>query len=185
MDVDSVLEMTPVKIETLVLAAVWKYPFIFQGYFKIAKNGSQNYQLLLFRCEYIKSNQMDVIDDDFSPYDYHFTALYNEPNSLTLDSLSQNKDDIYLLKYALHTTLCQMIKNTKHHFVSMDEIAMQSIIKIIQPSFSPESLSIQTDNAIGFAVSMDFSPAEKTGQSAVLALLGKINTKSPDDLKIH
>ncbi|MDP3705946.1 MAG: hypothetical protein Q8R24_08570 [Legionellaceae bacterium] len=45
------VEMTNVDIETLVLAAVWKCPFIFQGYFNIAEKSSLNYQLLLFRCK--------------------------------------------------------------------------------------------------------------------------------------
>lgn len=167
------VEMTNVDIETLVLAAVWTRPFIFQGYFNITEKSSLNYQLLLFRCEYIKFTYLDVIDEDFSSYDYHFTSLYNEEHIITLDTLSQNNNALYVLKYALHTTLLQMIKNTKQHFVSMDEIAMQSIIKIIKPSFSQESLSIQKDHDIGFAVSMDFHPTEAMGQSAVLALLGK------------
>lgn len=169
------VQMINVNIETLVLAAVWTCPFIFQGYFNIAEKSSLNYQLLLFRCEYTKSTDVDVIDEEFSPYDYHFTSLYNEQNSMTLETLSQNNNALYVLKYALHMTLLQMIKNTKQHFVSMDEIAMQSIIKIIKPSFSQESLSIQKEHDIGFAVSMDFHPVEAMGQSAVLALLGKNN----------
>lgn len=165
-----------INIETLVLVAVWNHPFIFQGYFTITEINGQNNQVLMFRCEYVKFNCMDVIDSEFSPYDYAFTHLHNESELINLDSLDHhNKYAIYLLKYSLHTTLLKMIQNTKQYLVSMDEIAMQSIIAQIKTRFSEKALCTRNDNDIGFAVAMDFFPTEETGQAAALGLLGKIN----------
>lgn len=171
------MNLISINIETLVLIAVWNHPFIFQGYFKITEINGQSNQVLLFRCEYVKSSCMDVIDNEFSPYDYTFTHLYNESKLINLDALSHhNEYAIYLLKYSLHTTLLKMIQNTKQYLVSMDEVAMQSIVELIKPRFSQAALCTQNNNDIGFAVAMDFSPTEEMGQSAALSLLGKINS---------
>ena len=161
------------SIETLVLVAVWKQPFVFQGYFKILDKNTQQGQVLFFRCEYNEPYLIKTIEDEFSPDGYHFTELYNEANTIQLRTLeTQSVEAIYVLKYALHTTLSLMIKNQKQHFLSIDEVAMNVIIEKLRPTFSQNSLGTH-ESDIGFAVSMDFNPSESTGQNALIALLGK------------
>ena len=165
--------MTMHIIETLVLVAVWKQPFVFQGYFEILDKNTQQGQVLFFRCEYASSYPIKTIENEFLPDGYHFTELYNEANTIQLHTLeTQSAEAIYILKYALHTTLSLMLKNQKQHFLSIDEVAMNVIIEKLRPMFSQDSLGTHEPD-IGFAVSMDFNPSEPTGQTAILSLLGK------------
>jgi hypothetical protein len=164
-----------ISIETLVLVAVWKNPFVFQGCFKIIDQSRDTKKYIFFRCECNLSEKVDVIDQDFSPYDYQFTHLYNESELIQLDT---QEHALYLLKYALRTTLVEMITNQRHYLVSIDDIAMQSIIKQIQPVLNQTIPWSQEDTGIGFAVSMDFCPEEEMGQAAVLDLLGMTGSKN-------
>ena len=160
---------TNISIETLVLVAVWERPFVFQGCFKIVARHREIKKFIFFRCECNLMEKMDVNDQGFSPDDYQFTHLYNE---FELVHLAMNEHALYLLKYALRTTLSKMITNLTHYFVSIDDVAMQSIVKQIQPVLNQASLWSEDDNGIGFAVAMDFCPEETMGQAAVLGLLG-------------
>jgi len=177
-------KFTNINIETLVLVAVWKHPFIFQGCFKIMDQSHNTKKFIFFRCECHLTEKMDVIDQAFSPYDYQFTHLYNESEP---DQLEMNEHALYLLKYALHTTLIKMMTNQKHNLVSIDDVAMQSIIKQITPVLNQTSSWSQEDNGIGFGVSMDFCPREKMGEAAVLDLLGTTegNNKIHEGRAIH
>ena len=67
----------------------------------------------------------------------------------------------------------------------IDEVAMQSMMKSIEPMLSQGSAWSQTDNDIGFAVSMDFYPSEEMGESAVYALLGKYRGRALGGNMIH
>ena len=169
---DGEIMQTTISIETLILVAVWKQPFVFQGYFKILDKSTQQGQVLFFRCEYAISALCKTIEEAFTPDHYCFTELYNEARTLQLHDLETTVDATYVLKYALHTTLCLMIKNQKQYFLSIDEVAMDLIIEKLRPAFSQASLGAD-DSDIGFAVTMDFNPTEQTGHNAVLALLGK------------
>lgn len=171
---DNQPNFTHINIETLLLVAIWKHPFIFQGYFNITEKTNPCAQVLFFKCEYVKTACIDTVDDEFSPDEYMFSYLYNEERSIDLNSLRQHNDDaLYLLKYALHTTLLLMLKNQKQGLVSIDEIAAQSIVEMCKPIFCQRALQAQKEYDIGFAVAMDFVPSEAAGQSAALVLLGK------------
>lgn len=164
-----------ISIETLVLVAVWKTPFVFQGCFKIIDQSRNTKKFIFFRCECNFAEKMDVIDQDFSPYDYQFTHLYDESE---LVQLNAQEHALYLLKYALRSTLVKMITNQRHNLVSIDDVAMQSIIKQIQPVLNQATAWSQEDTCIGFAVSMDFCPEEEMGRAAVLDLLGTTGSKN-------
>lgn len=97
-----------------------------------------------------------LLKEAFAPDYYCFTELYNEARTLQPHDLeTKPADAIYVLKYALHTTLSLMIKNKKN-FLSIDEVVMDVIIEKMRPAFSQASLG-SYDPGIGFAVSIDFS----------------------------
>ncbi|KTD54766.1 hypothetical protein [Legionella quateirensis] len=162
---------TCITIETLILVAVWEGPFIFQGSFNLCDKNRQTEQLLFYRCERDKAEKMDILEHEFSPYDYQFTHLYRVTETTQRDVLDQCTEDArYLLKYALHVSLIQMITNNKHSLTYMDEIALMSLTKRVQLKLSKGTHN-KEDDAIGFAVAMDFNPSEPTGQAAVVNLL--------------
>lgn len=161
------LELT---IETLVLVAVWENPFIFQGGFKITPLGSDEAFVFFFRCQSSHGQQRDILHNDFSAYQYEFTHLYNERGAISQISLEKAEDALYLLKYALHVTLCEMLSNRKLHFTSIDDVAMHAMITKIKPILS-QAVTFPEDECIGFAVAMDFCPKEETASAAALALL--------------
>lgn len=162
-----------ITIETLVLVAIWNRPFIFQGCFQICGPQGQKKRRLFFRCECHKYSQSELTDQDFSPEDYDFTHLYNEAEAPQLANDSEAEEyALYLLKYALNSTLIQMITRSKQSFVSIDDEAMQSLVKRMEPFLCGELSFSQEEQDIGFAVAMDFHPAEDMGRSAVRALLG-------------
>lgn len=80
---------------------------------------------------------------------------------------------LYMLKYALHVTLKQMITNRKLHFLSIDDSAMQAMINRIKPILNKE-LILPEEDYIGFAVAQDFSPQEEMGHKAALTLLNHL-----------
>ena len=162
---------TPINIETLILVAVWESPIVFQGSFKILDKNRHREHFLFYRCEYAKVEKMDILEQDFSPYDYHFTHLYRVSAEGQLEfSETLAEDALYLLKYALHISLTQMITNNKQYLTYIDEIALISISKRIQ-SVLKEGVNVSRIQDLGFSVAMDFNPSEPLGQQAVNALL--------------
>lgn len=160
------------EIETLVLVAVWEKPFVFQGRFSITHQKTNTKVFLLFRCECYLESKSDI-HDSFFPDDYHFTHLYTDRSEIYLNEIDdQLEHALYLLKYALNTTLQKMIIDTKQLFTYVDEVAMSSIIKQIE-NYTSVSAAYKIDDAnIGFAVSINFTPSESIGKMAASALLG-------------
>ncbi|BCA94854.1 hypothetical protein TUM19329_12150 [Legionella antarctica] len=163
---------TPINIETLILVAVWEYPFVFQGSFRIIDKNRHSERFIFYRCECLKSEKTDILEDEFSPYDYQFTHLYCVASDQTqIEFMGQLIGEaLYLLKYALYTTLTQMIRKNKQYLTYIDEIALLAISKRVEVILK-EGLDTQEDIELGFAVSMDFNPGEPLGQAAVSALL--------------
>src|SRR3989338_9992481 len=124
---------TPINIETLILVAVWEYPIVFQGSFKIVDKNRHTEQFIFYRCECLKSEKTDILEDDFSPYDYQFTHLYRvASDQAQIELMGQLIDDaLYLLKYALYISLTQMIRNNKQYLTYIDEVALLAISKKI------------------------------------------------------
>ncbi|MBL7525116.1 hypothetical protein [Legionella bononiensis] len=162
---------TSITIETLILVAVWERPFIFQGSFNVLDKNKQTDQLLFYRCERDKAEKMDILEHEFSPFDYQFTHLYCVRETAQRDVLDQcTEDALYLLKYALHVSLIQMLTNNKSYMTYIDEIALMSLTKRVHFILNNGTHN-KEDEVIGFAVAMDFNPSEATGQAAVVNLL--------------
>ena len=179
-------KFTDLNVETLVLVAVWEKPFVFQGCFKITELNGQNRVLFFFRCQSSHVEQINILHNDFSAHDYEFTHLYNELGLIQLNTLNQTqKYALYILKYALHTTLREMMLSRKQHFTSIDNIAMQAMINKITPILNRVSNFPEEEDHIGFAVAMDFCPKEEQGLLAVSALLAKLGNQDSATIKIH
>lgn len=162
---------TPVNIETLILVAVWERPFVFQGSFKLVDKNAQGEHLFFYRCESEHVDRAAILGQDFSPYDYRFTHLYRVSESTFVDLMDKLiPDALYLLKYALHISLTQMISDNKQYLTYIDEIALVSISNRVEELLI-EGMNSKFDDAIGFAVAMDFTPSEASGQLAVTNLL--------------
>ena len=167
------------NVETLVLVAVWKNPFIFQGCIKITELHTHKEVLYFFRCKSNHSGQNDILSSNFSSDDYEFTHLYNELGFIQVCVTDPTKEyALDMMKYALHITLRKMISSRKNHFTSIDDIAMQAMINKVKPLLNKE-LTLPEDDHIGFAVAMDFSPQEDMGRSAVEVLLNKLESQEP------
>ncbi|KTD07363.1 hypothetical protein [Legionella jamestowniensis] len=167
-------KFTGLTIETLVLVAVWENPFVFQGCFKITNLLGNTPVLFFFRCNSLYEAQTDILDHDFSPEQYKFTHLYNERGLIQLNTLNQVQENaLYLLKYALHVTLKEMLSSRKLHFTAIDDMAMHAFINKIQPILN-QDLRLPEEEHIGFAVAMDFCPEEETGLLAALTLLRQL-----------
>ncbi|KTD61718.1 hypothetical protein Lspi_2348 [Legionella spiritensis] len=167
---------TNITIETLVLVAVWERPFVFQGCFKITRTGAIHSVLLFFRCECLTPDQSDTINPDFSPHDYRFTHLYNATHPVRPDPAIQSVNHaLYLLKYALHATLTEMHKSQTQRFMSIDAVAMQAMIRRVEPILKGEVKWTGAEEELGFAASMDFSPQEVMGEMAANTLLKCFN----------
>ncbi|CEG57503.1 hypothetical protein [Legionella fallonii] len=167
-------DYTPINIETLILVAVWAPPFIFQGSFKIIDKKSHTEHLLFYRCQSEKTAKTDILEHEFSPYDYQLTHLYcvaEQGQCTFLQYLSE--DALYLLKYAFYVSLTQMIRNDNHYPTYMDEVALMTISKRVGEVLK-EGRDIQDDAHLGFAVAMDFNPTEPLGQAAVISLLSSV-----------
>lgn len=178
-------KFTGINVETLVLVAVWEAPFIFQGCFKITELQGNNTAFFFFRCQADHVQQSDILHNDFLSEQYEFTHLYNEEGLIQLSNLYQAQEDaLYLLKYALHVTLGEMLSSRKKHFNSMDDIAMQALIDKVRPILNRE-LTLPEDDHIGFAVAMDFRSEEEIALLAALVLLGKLKNKETKSIKIH
>ena len=160
------------QVETLVLVAVWERPFIFQGCFQLQDlDSSENKVCFFFRCESSYQQQNDLFEETFLAQAYEFTLLYDENGVKILDKLQGLQESAsYLLKYALHVTLKEMLSNQKLHFTSIDDVALQAIISKVEPILKREA-PLPEEEHIGFAVAMDFCPTEERGRAAALALL--------------
>lgn len=166
-----------INIETLVLVAVWETPFIFQGCFKVTELKGEKNCFFFFRCQASHVQQSDILNYDFSPEQYVFTHLYNDTGLIQLSNLETTQGNaLYLLKYALHITLGEMLSSRKMHFTSIDDIAMQALINKVKPILNRE-LTFPEEDHIGFAVAMDFRPQEETALLTALTLLGKLKNK--------
>lgn len=178
-------KFTGINVETLLLVAVWETPFIFQGCFKITELQGKNTVLMFFRCEAMHMQQSDILNHDFSPELYEFTHLYNEVGLIQLSNLEPAQEDaLYLLKYALHITLGEMLTNRKQHFTSIDDIAMRALIDKVRPILNRE-LALPEEDDIGFAVAMDFRPEEEMALSAALTLLRKFKNLDTKITQTH
>ncbi|MDP3268836.1 MAG: hypothetical protein Q8M40_07280 [Legionella sp.] len=178
-------KFTGINVETLVLVAVWETPFIFQGCFKITELQDGDPILFFFRCQTHHTQQTDILYNDFLSEQYEFTHLYNEESQIQLNNLHQTQEDaLYLLKYALHVTLGEMITSRKIHFTSIDDIAMQALINKVRPILTSE-LALPEEDHIGFAVAMDFRPEEEIALLAALCLLGKLKNTGGNIVQTH
>ncbi|MFC7781955.1 hypothetical protein [Legionella taurinensis] len=165
---------TGITIETLVLVAVWETPFIFQGCFKITELEGSDSVLFFFRCQGNHAQQPDILHTDFSSEHYEFSHFYHEEGLIHLGHLDKTQEDaLYLLKYALHVTLGEMISSRKRHFTSIDDIAMQALIDKVRVILKKE-FTLPAEDHIGFAVAMDFRPEVDRALLAALTLLGKL-----------
>jgi hypothetical protein len=172
------------NIETLVLVAIWDHPFIFQGSFTITNTINNSNQLLLFRCTCGLKDKMDILDIEFSPYDYMFTYLYDGAVEVLANANDDLEHALYLLKYSLKETLQKMIINPNQRLTHFDEIAMSSIAQQIKKHMIYHGQKRMDDNNIGFSVSISFTPTEKIGKKAALTLL-KINKENTTQNKLH
>lgn len=160
-----------INVETLVLVAIWETPFIFQGCFKITELNKEREILFFFRCKSSSISQTEILNHDFLPEQYEFTHLYNNSGLIKLNHLNSAQEDaIYLLKYALHVTIVEMLANRKLHFTSIDDIAMQALIDKVTPLLS-HKLTMPEEEHIGFAVAMDYCPKDDESILAALTLL--------------
>lgn len=172
-------------METLVLVAVWDAPFIVQGCFKITELQGNDTVLFFFRCQAGHEQQSDILNHDFSPEQYEFTHLYNETGLIQLSHLDTAQEDaLYLLKYALHITLREMLSSRAMHFTSIDDIAMQALIDKVRPILNSE-LTLPEEEHIGFAVAMDFRPEEEMALSVALTLLAKLKNTDTQLKQAH
>lgn len=162
---------TPINIETLILVAVWQRPFIFQGAFKLVAENDQSDHQFFYRCESVHAEKADILKHDFSPYDYQFTHLYRVSEAASINFIDElTEDALYLLRYALHIALTKMISDNQYYLTHMDEIALASISKRVEGILT-EQFNSEPNDSIGFAVAMDFTPSESSGQLAVVNLL--------------
>src|SRR5438105_1120237 len=118
---------TPINIETTILAAIWKRPFIFQGYFTITSEQGAYNRVLIFYCKCMKKDKYDVLYQDFSPEEYQFNYIYNE-QCTNIENLHKHATAIYLLKYSLNATLQKMVAKPDFYVIA-DEIALESLQK--------------------------------------------------------
>ncbi len=169
------IEYTDISIETLILVAVWKKPAVFQGCFKIVDKRSARRRYFFFRCENPACTQQSLLEEEFSPLDFRWTSLYEETTKVHWDTEDETKTAAcYVLKYALFTTLNQMLRSHTYDFLSIDEVAMQSLLEQVKPMLKSSELSWRNDcPELGFAVAMDFLPQEAVGEKAAVMLLGK------------
>lgn len=182
------MTFTHLNIETLILVAIWEQPSIFQGCFKLSSRNKKHKEYFFFRCEIRNSLQINFIEDEFAPEDYSFTHFYYQEQKIHLDSKSDSTEyALYILKYALYITIKKMLTNStqKHHFLSVDDIVLKSLIEKIKPMLNQDSLWSESMNEIGFAVAMDFCPQEETAEIAVQTLLSHFSDKKLKDEKIH
>ena len=178
-------KFTGINVETLLLVAVWEFPFIFQGCFKITELKGNDAVIFFFRCQASHVQQLDIFNNDFSSEHYEFTHLYNDEGMIQLNNLKLVQEDaIYLLKYALHVTLREMLSSRKIHFTSIDDIAMQALIDKVRPVLNAE-FTLPEEDHIGFAVAMDFCPDEEMALLAALSLLGRLKNTGSRIIKTH
>lgn len=165
-------EFTEINIETLVLVTAWNEPTVFQGCFKISDRHSTRKRYIFFRCEYAHKESA-FLDEPFSPIDYQWSHLYEESTHSHWDVQDETKEHAYyVLKFALYTTLVEMLHRQK--FLSMDEVAMQAMMQQVKPMLQQSEATWSDDFPdIGFAVAMDFTPHESTGEQAAVILLAK------------
>lgn len=178
-----------INVETWLLVAVWKNPFIFQGCFKITVLNENDQVLFFFRCQAVHHQPMDILHHQFSPDQYEFTHLYNEWGIVLLEHLSAAEEDaVYLLKYALHKTLEKMLSSSALRFTSVDDIAMQTLINQVKPILNKEislSKELCEEGDIGFAVAMDCCPQEETGLLAIVVLLDQFQNPVLQPIQYH
>jgi len=155
-------------IETMILVAIWKNPFIFQGSFKIINKKERTPKLLLFRCECYLENKKDL-QEEFFPQAYQFTHLYNEHDAIPLLPEQELEPALYLLKYALNATLEQLLNHSKQPLLYVDEIAMAALAHQMMEYIKDKQALANKD--LGFVVSIDFSPKEPAAKMAASALL--------------
>lgn len=175
---------SPIKIETLVLVAIWQSPFVFQGVFSITAINADVQGFLFFRCLYPNSHSAMHIDNAFSSEAYHFSHLYNEQEQIALDTLDEGMlYTLYILKYALHLTLLEMANSSRQCRSVLDEEAMDAIIQRFSPMIQQGESLMNKQEEVGFAASMDFYPKERMARMAVNALFKHFLCKDPGKIR--
>ncbi|AUH73013.1 hypothetical protein [Legionella sainthelensi] len=166
------MNFTHIKIETLILVAIWEQPSIFQGCFKISTLKNEQEEYFFFRCEL--NNSIDFLGHEFHPDNYCFTHFYCKEEKIDLDNGGESIEyALYILKYALYITIKEMLthRNQKHQFLYMDDVVLESLVQKIKPILNQSSLWSEAMKEIGFAVAMDFCPQEAMAEIAVQTLL--------------
>lgn len=174
------MQTISLNIETLILVAVWKTPFIFQGCFNVTNRHDNSRHLLFFRCECYLKNKADF-QNEFSPQDYQFTHLYNEKSAISLDSGHEFEQALYLLKYALKAALEMLVNDPKHYLVHVDEVASSSLANQARDYMLNKKQDL-VDKALGFAVSIDFIATENSSKIAAYGLLKLCDFIKKDNL---
>jgi hypothetical protein len=164
--------MKEINIETLVLVAIWEKPFIFQGSFTITNKGDYSKRLLIFRCKCDLEDKMVIMNTEFSPINYHFSHLYNIQSEISLINIDYELElALYLLKFVLNETLKKIITHPEQHTIHIDDIASASISRQMENYLFYRQEKNLRDSDIGFAVAIDFTPAEESGKIAAITLL--------------
>lgn len=179
------LPQLSLEIETLILVAVWEAPFIFQGCFKITEINANTSAVFFFRCQTLHPKQQDILQCEFSPYDYELTHLYNELGHLELTKFNEVQENaLYILKYALYITLKEMSINSQVKLQAIDDPAMQALITKVKPILNRELATLE-DDYLGFAVKMDFNPQDSTTASAAQILITQLKELNKTEINFH
>lgn len=166
-------KIVSLNIETLILVAIWNHPFVFQGSFKITNSHDDTHQLLFFRCQSELKDKKDILEMEYSPFDYQFTHLYSEKSEIPLTNVDDNLENaLYILKYSLKEALQKLITSPKNYFTHIDEIVMSSMARQIKQYMICHGQEKIDNEEIGFAVSISFTPTESISKMASETLIG-------------
>lgn len=147
-----------ISIETLVLVAAKNEREVFQGMWTVTLLDTSEQKHYFFQSE------ATVLE---SPFDLEITKLYTfSPGGLSSEKLSNiPEDSLYLLKYALLSTIELMDAPTIRKPMFSCDQDLSSFVERLLPNFSQEEILALPDE-IGFAASIDFTPADEVGKKA-------------------
>lgn len=163
------------KIETLILVAVWDNPYLFQGLFSITDaNCTVNKQYLFSsQCntECCNNQRYDAKADELD-----FVKLYELDNDslITPQRLVHSDSALYVLKYALNETIKLLAQKPDNQPVYLDTHAFKQLnFQLFQSAQCGDASHLPQD--IGFAATIDFSPSDPDGIRATKMLLPPLN----------